>query len=239
MDKISVIIPTFNRFKYLLNAIDSAKKQTYKNIEIIVVNDCSSDKEYYNYDFGKDVIVIHLEKNSKSIFGFVCANYVRNQGINVSTGDYIAFLDDDDIWFPNKIELQINKMKETKCEMSCTDGLIGNGMYDETKNYKIYNRQHYFSIIKDIYRNAGSNALDNGFPFMWDLNFLKIHNCVVASSAIVSKKILLENNCVKHEPNQTGDDYRIWLRALEHTNCVYVKDISFYYDLGHGDGQRC
>ena len=122
MDKVSVIIPTFNRFKYLLNAIESVKKQTYKNIEIIVVNDCSTEKEYYNYDFGNNIIVIHLDKNSKNIFGYACAGYVRNQGINASTGFYIAFLDDDDVWFPNKIEIQLNKMKETNCEMSCTEG---------------------------------------------------------------------------------------------------------------------
>ena len=54
-----------------------------------------------------------LLKNSKNIFGYACAGYVRNQGINASTGFYIAFLDDDDVWFPNKIEIQLNKMKET------------------------------------------------------------------------------------------------------------------------------
>ena len=50
-EKVSVIIPTYNRFKYLLNAIESVKNQNYKNIEIIIVNDCSIQKEYYNYDF--------------------------------------------------------------------------------------------------------------------------------------------------------------------------------------------
>ena len=49
MEKVSVIIPTFNRFKYLLNTIESVKKQTYNNLEIIVVNDKSIQKEYYNY----------------------------------------------------------------------------------------------------------------------------------------------------------------------------------------------
>ena len=60
MDKVSVIIPTYNRFIYLLNTIKSIKAQTDKNIEIIVVNDCSTQKEYYEYDY-KDVKIIHLE----------------------------------------------------------------------------------------------------------------------------------------------------------------------------------
>ena len=51
MDKVSVIIPTFNRFKYVLNTIKSIQEQTYKNIEIILVNDCSTQKEYYEYNF--------------------------------------------------------------------------------------------------------------------------------------------------------------------------------------------
>ena len=54
MDKVSVIIPTYNRFKYLLNAIKSVKQQTYSNIEIIVVNDCSTQEDYYTFDFKKE-----------------------------------------------------------------------------------------------------------------------------------------------------------------------------------------
>ena len=66
MDKVSVIIPTFNRFRYLLNTIKSVKEQTYKNIEIIVINDKSTQKEYYDYDWEKKgIIIIHLQENSK------------------------------------------------------------------------------------------------------------------------------------------------------------------------------
>ena len=51
MQKISVIIPSYNRFKYLLKALESVRNQTYKNIEIIIVNDGSSQEEYYNHKF--------------------------------------------------------------------------------------------------------------------------------------------------------------------------------------------
>ena len=130
MDKVSVIIPTFNRFNYLMNTIESVKKQTYNNIEIIVVNDKSTQKEYYNYDWAaNNVIIIHLDKQSKQLYGYPCVGHVRNKGIEKSTGKYIAFCDDDDLWFPKKIELQINAMKQLGCKMSCTDGLIGNGIY--------------------------------------------------------------------------------------------------------------
>lgn len=236
MDKVTAIIPTFNRFHCLMNTIESIKRQTYSNIEIIVINDCSTQKDYYECNWDSlGVIILHLEKNSKEIFGFACAGYVRSKGIDISTGKYIAFCDDDDIWFPTKIELQINAMKETGCKMSSTDGLIGYGMYDVNKKYKIYNAEHYYPTIKNIYKNkGGSMFLKYGFPKIWNFNFLQIHNCVIASSAVVEKDILITHQCVKNEPNGSGDDYRIWLRVLHHTNSVYVNEICFYYDNAHG-----
>ena len=117
MDKVSVIIPTYNRFHYLLNAIKSVKEQTYKNIEIIVVNDCSIQKEYYLFDFkknfGDEFYILHLPKNSKEIFGIVSpGGHARNIGMMLSSGTYIAFLDDDDYFLPSKIEKQLKLMKK-------------------------------------------------------------------------------------------------------------------------------
>ena len=238
MDKVSVIIPTYNRFKYLLNTIKSIKEQTYNNIEIIVVNDKSVEKEYYNYDWeSNNIKIIHLEQNSKEIFGYPCAGFVRNKGIEVSSGIYIAFCDDDDIWFPNKIELQLKAMKETDCKMSSTDGLIGNGIFNPTKSYKKYNAEHFYKTLQNIYINANSSLLNNGFPIIWNLDFLKIHNCIICSSVVIKKDILDKINSMKCIKNGQ-EDYDCWLRALEHTNSVYVKDICFYYDNGHGDGQN-
>ena len=236
MEKVSVIIPTFNRFKYLLNTIKSIKEQTYNNIEIIVVNDCSTEKEYYEYDWNKEgIIFISNEQNTKTIFGYGCAGYVRNKGIQLATGKYIGFCDDDDMWFPKKIEIQINAMKDSGCKMSSTDGLIGSGVYDSTKKYAKYNLEHYYNELQYIYKTKGSNLLDNGFPKIWDLNFLNIHNCVICSSVLIEKEILDKIHNMNNYRNG-HEDYDCWLRALEHTSNVYVNEVCFYYDAGHGYG---
>ena len=116
--KISVIIPTYNRFDYLLNLISTVKNQTYKDYEIIVINDCSTQNDYYTYNWEENNIkIIHMKENSKQKFGYGCVGYIRNEAVKFAKGEYIAFCDDDDIWFPNKLELQIDALEKTivKC----------------------------------------------------------------------------------------------------------------------------
>jgi glycosyltransferase involved in cell wall biosynthesis len=234
---VSVIIPTFNRFRYLMNTIESIKNQTYKNIEIIVVNDCSTQNEYYEYNWDENKIkIIHLEKNSKNIFGFGCAGYVRNNGFKYAEGKYIAFCDDDDIWFPNKIELQINAMIETGCKMSSTDGYIGNGLFNPKNKYKKYNAEYFYSKLKKIYEQKNSNLLINGFPKIWNFNFIRIHNCIICSSVILEKEIV--DKIGTFQLKRYAEDYDYWLRALKHTDSVYIDDICFYYNNSHGDGRN-
>lgn len=248
-EKVSVIIPTYNRFIFLSQAIKSVVNQSYEDIEIIIVNDCSSEKVYYTYDFSsflksqshlqRSIKVINLQQNSKELFGYACAAYVRNSGINIATGKYIAFLDDDDMWFPTKIEKQIAAMKKTKCKMSSTEGIIGKGLFDayNYNSYKAYNSEHYYETLKYIYRSNGSNILDNGFPDIWNLDFIKIHNCIICSSVLMERDLVEKIGMMK-EVRNGEEDYDYWLRALDYTDCAYVKDKLFYYDVGHGYGHR-
>ena len=235
---VSVIIPTFNRFKFLMNTIQSVKAQTYENIEIIVVNDNSTEGAYYSYDWASNGIrIIHTVCNSKDIFGYACVGHVRNTGIQNSSGKYIAFCDDDDIWFPNKLKLQIDAMNRTGCKMSSTDGLYGVGVYDPSKSYKVYNAEHSYEELRNIYRRANSTLLNNGFPEVWDLGFIRVHNCVICSSVIIEKELLYKIHGMKCA--RIGiEDYDCWLRALTHTSSVYINQVCFYYDGGHGQGNN-
>lgn len=106
MKKVSVIIPVYNSSKYIKECLDSVIKQTYKNLEIILVDDKSSDNSIeiiksYN---DKRIKLIELENN-------VGAAISRNKGIEASTGDYLCFLDSDDFWKLNKIEKQVRFIK--------------------------------------------------------------------------------------------------------------------------------
>lgn len=234
--KVSVIIPTYNRFKYLMNTINSIKKQTYKNIEIIVVNDKSTQKEYYDKKW-EDIQIIHLDKGSREIFGYVSAGYVRNKGIDKASGEYIAFCDDDDIWFPNKLELQIKLMKQHNINFSCTEGYIGRGLFNKDNHYKRYNTEEYFKLLQNIFRNKNKKYLENGFPDVWNLDFQKTHNCCITSSVIVKKTLLNKIGNFKHICNGQ-EDKNCWIACLEYTNCLFLKDPLIYYDAGHGDGKN-
>jgi glycosyltransferase involved in cell wall biosynthesis len=245
MDKISIIVPSYNRFNYLINALDSIRKQTYQNIEIIVVNDCSTDEQYYLYDW-EDIKIIHLEKNSKELFGYGSYSNGLNHGIQIATGKYIAFCDDDDIWFPKKIELQLNSMKKTKCKMACAEALTGEGIYNKNKTYLKMSSEKHFKTIQKIYKKKANNELKKGFPNIFTRKFIKIHNCIIHSSVIIEKKIIdkvgkfiitKHNSLIKRsEHRKLCTDYNYWMRVLKHTNCVFFNEPLIYYDNKHGEG---
>ena len=234
---ISVIIPTYNRFEYLLETIKSIRAQTYPHVEIIVVNDKSTQPEYDSYDFGSDVKLVNLRKNTKEIYGYACAGHVRNEGIKVATGSWIAFCDDDDVWLPKKLELQIAALKASGCKMSCADGYIGEGKYDPKRSYKLYNAEFFFPKLQEIFKEKGSDLLDKKFPKVWNAEFLEVHNCVITSSVLIDKKIL--NKIGNFKTIRNGEeDYECWKDATKHTDIVYVEEPCLYYNNLHGDGRQ-
>ena len=115
--KISIITPCFNCEKFISETIESVLKQTYTNFEMIIVDDASTDKSF-------DIIKEYALKDSRIIYfqnqQNSGANYSRNFAIKNATGDYIAFLDSDDIWDESKIKTQIEFMENNNCDFSYT-----------------------------------------------------------------------------------------------------------------------
>lgn len=117
---VSVVITSFKRErKYIEEAISSVKSQTYPSIEIIVVDDNGENREYSNelQDICAQYNVLYL-KNHKNMG----AQYSRNIGILKSNGSYVAFLDDDDVWMPEKIEKQLALFSDPEVGMVFCDG---------------------------------------------------------------------------------------------------------------------
>lgn len=112
-DLVSVIITTHNRQAYCYKAIESVLNQTYKNIELIVVDDASDEKlDLSKYNGHVEYIYIRKE-DSKG------GNFARNTGFKHSHGTYICFLDDDDEFFGNKVEKQLDFLKKSDFKLVC------------------------------------------------------------------------------------------------------------------------
>ncbi len=138
---ISVIVPTYNSKQYVCDAIDSALAQTYKQVEVVVVDDGSSDGtgDFLEGKYGRRIKYIY-----KSNGGPASA---RNLGIKNSEGEFIAFLDADDFWFPEKLDHQIKVF---------SDGVVLVGCLENTKNDGSFQVVRFEElVVKNCFPNSG------------------------------------------------------------------------------------
>ena len=114
---VSIITPTYNCGEFIARTIDSVIAQTYQNWEMIIVDDCSSDNT-------QDVVEEYIQKDSRIKYHLLKENsgaaVARTTAMNLANGSYMAFLDSDDIWVPNKLEIQIKWMNDNGYAFSCT-----------------------------------------------------------------------------------------------------------------------
>lgn len=110
---VSIVITAYNRPDYLQASLDSALSQTLRSCEIIVVDDCSPvDLQPVVAAFDAPIHYLRMERNGG-------ANRARNRGVQLAKGKYVAFLDDDDIWLPHKLESQLAQIKDA---LACVCG---------------------------------------------------------------------------------------------------------------------
>ena len=139
---VSVCIGTYNRERYVRECLDSVFSQTYRNLEVVVVDNASTDRTVeIVQSYGQRVRLIRRDVNSG-----MCST-TRNQAVNGSHGEYIAFLDSDDSWYPGKIEKQVRFMQSHKgiplCHTYCRimdagsaeDGIRHEGKIPPTGSY--------------------------------------------------------------------------------------------------------
>jgi len=133
---VSVILPTYNRAHIVSKSLQSVLAQTYRNFEVIVIDDSSTDntKEIITNIACKDSRVKYFRNNeNKGPSG------VRNVGIKLSIGEFIAFQDDDVEWYPHKLEKQVNLLKMLPENF----GVVYSGFYKLIKKEKIYIPENY------------------------------------------------------------------------------------------------
>lgn len=155
MKKVSIIIPVYNSSKYIKECINSVINQSYKNLEIIIVNDKSTDNSLSIINSFKDkrIKVINLDKNSG-------VSIARNKGIEVSTGDLICFLDSDDYWNLKKIERQVKFIKNKAFIYSDYEFLKGT-------------KRHRVKVPKSItYKEALKNTTIFTSTVMFNMEYL-------------------------------------------------------------------
>ena len=149
---ISIITPAFNAGKYIAETIDSVRNQSYLNWEMIIVDDCSTDStasivNYYK-DIDSRIYYFKLEINSG------VAGIPRNYGIQKAKGEYIAFIDADDLWSPLKLEKQLAFLQKTNSDLIYTNIIY---FYASGKEFFIKTR-NISSLFSILMRNPVSTS---------------------------------------------------------------------------------
>lgn len=225
--KVSVVIASHNRYRSLIEAISSVKNQTHQDIEIIVVNDKSPDPRYYS-DRPKGVVWIDLPKNSREMFGYPCPGYVRNSGLEVATGEYIAFLDDDDFWLPDKIQSQLEAMLTRGYTFCSTEGFMGDGLMTPGVAYLVYHREYFYDFCKQFFEKYSGNWTGR-LPEVFDKELISKHNFIITSSVVIEKRIL--HQAGKFNLLPVGEeDGELWIRCLGTVDCLHLNNPLVYYD---------
>jgi glycosyltransferase involved in cell wall biosynthesis len=141
---ISVIIPTYNRGSLIRRSIDSILNQTYEDIEVVVVDDNSTDdtEDIINEIIDRRIKYFKLNENKGACFA-------RNKGVELSKGEYVAFQDSDDEWNVEKLSKQLNYLERNNLDIvSCRVCCIQNN------NKNIFPKDTYISIEKIYYKNS-------------------------------------------------------------------------------------
>ena len=200
---VDVIIPTYNRKEFLKQAIQSVQRQSYKNWNLFIVDDGSTDGAASS-SFGKKINVLTLKYNQG-------VSYARNQGIKQGKADWIAFLDSDDEWLPQKLERQIEYAKNHQYSLiHCNEVWFKNG--------KILNQ-------KKKHKKQGGRIF---IP--------SVQLCCISPSAVLIKRSLFKKVGLFREDFPVCEDYELWLRVTSHYNVGFIDEPLLIKRGGH-EGQ--
>ncbi|EJQ45586.1 Uncharacterized protein BWINRASL_05258 [Bacillus mycoides] len=202
---VSVVIPLYNAEKYIEETLQSILDQTYKNIEVVIVDDGSKDKstsivKNIEEQYPTQIKYVHQKNQGVSV--------ARNTGIENASGTYIAFLDSDDLWHPQKIEKQMESIHNNDMH-ACYSGYMN--FYEETGE-KI---EHTTNFIKGDMTKA----------------FLT-HQVVAQTSTWIFKRSIVMDHNIRFTPGCSwGEDLEFLFKLMSVTNVCYVDEYLTYYRI--------
>jgi teichuronic acid biosynthesis glycosyltransferase TuaG len=188
---VSIIIPTWNRATVLDKAIESCLSQTYQNLEVIICDDGSTDGTAELCKAYSDTRITYLRLPHSG-----GPAKPRNAGIEHASGDWIAFLDSDDEWYSEKIELQLHELQKSSALAACSNAHVN------------HQSNSYFSRPSSVLTQRG----------------LLKDNLVICSSVIVRKSVLEQTDLFNPDKTfKVGEDYLLWLQVSSLTDILYME----------------
>ena len=205
MPKVSVIIPTYNRAHILGEAIDSVLSQKYNDLELIVVDDGSTDGT-------KKVVSSYVPRLTYIYQEHQGVSAARNRGVEHAQGNYLAFLDSDDLWLQNKLYLQMKLMESNPEALIC---------YTE----EIWIRRGVRVNPMKKHRKYSGMIFKHCLPL-----------CIISPSSALINRILLEEVGGFDEGLEVCEDYDLWLR-ISARYPIYLIDIPLIIKRGGHEDQ--
>src|SRR5438128_908138 len=212
MTSVSIIIPTYNVAAYIGETLASVFAQTFTDYEVIVINDGAPDTE-------------ELERALEPYFG--CISYLkqenlgagaaRNVGVRAAKGEFIAFLDADDLWLPHYLEEQVRFIREHDCDLVCADAM----MFGETPNAG----RTYMEWLMETAPPAGIVTF---------LDLLSAERSLITSGVVARRELILEVGLFD-EALRNAQDFDLWAR-LAHggARLMYHRAVLLHY-RGHSN----
>lgn len=204
MHKVSVIIPAYNRFSFLVEAVESVLSQTFTDFELIIVDDGSVDETRKIQEIYQHRVKYIFQENRG-------VSSARNKGIMLSNGEYICFLDSDDMWKKDKLETQVNFMDKNKDFLVCyTDEIwMRNGVrVNPMKKHKKHSGMIY----------------DKCLPL-----------CIISPSSAMMKREIFDKVGYFDENLPVCEDYDLWLRISKDYPIFFINKKLIIKRGGHPD----
>ena len=202
---VSVIIPTYNRPEMTVRAVESVLGQNYGQLDLVVVDDGSSDSTLEKVKGLEDRGVSLVRQPHQGV------SAARNLGLSLARGEVVAFLDSDDYWLPGKLEAQVELLKDNPEAMIC-----------QTNELWLRNGRRL--------NPAAKHRKPDGEAFFRSLSL-----CLISPSAVMIRRELFDQVGTFDESLPACEDYDLWLRITARHPVFLIQDHLVVKTGGHGD----